>query len=98
MSKATRRYTPEKMTRSDLVELTERLKRKSASTIFERLGVKHYMRYGSSYATPGVAALQGLPRKAPVRVINLDYYYSPEELVDIWCRWGSDSELERITR
>ena len=98
MSKATRRYTPEKMTRGDLVELADKLKRKSASHIFRKLGVKRYMRYGSSYATPGVAAVQGLPRKAPIRVVNFDYYYSAEELIDLWICWGSDRELERITK
>lgn len=98
MSKATRRYIPEKMTRSDLAELADGLKRKSATEIFRRLGIKRYVRQGATYKVPGLLALQGLPKKAPVRVINDGWYYSAEELIDLYKRYASDRELERLTR
>jgi hypothetical protein len=96
--KALRRYEPGTLNRHDLVDLTENLKRKSATTIFRKIGVKRYARHGSSYAVPGLAAIQGLPKRAPVRLIDDERWYSPEELLDVWVEWASDKELEKITK
>ena len=96
--KALRRYEPGTLTHNDLVELTRNLKKKAATDIFERLGVTRYMRHGQSYATPGLVAIEGLPKKAPVRLINDDHWYSAEELLDIWIDFASDYELSQITR
>ena len=98
MSKATRRYTPEKLTRSDLAELVDKLKQKNSTYIFKKLGVRRYIRHGSTFCVPGIAAIQGLPKNAPVRLLNDNHYYRAEELLDIWQRWATNSELERIIR
>jgi hypothetical protein len=96
--KALKKFDPGTLTRNDLVELTDKLKRKSATEIFRRLGVRRYTLRGTTYATPGLAALEGLPKKAPIRVINPDHWYSAEELLDLYKQWASNAELEQITK
>jgi hypothetical protein len=96
--KALRRPNVETLTRNDLVELADKLKLRSSTEIFKRIGVKRYIRHGTTYVTPGFAALQGLPKRAPVRVINDEYNYRAEELLDLWKTWASDRELEKLTR
>lgn len=96
--KALKRFDPGKLTRNDLIELTDKLKLRSSTEIFKRIGVKRYIRHGTTYVTPGFAALQGLPKRAPVRVINDEYNYQAEELLELWKQWASDRELEKITK
>lgn len=96
--KALRRYEPGTLTRSDLVELADKLKQKASTTIFKKIGVKRYMRHGSIYVVPGLLAVQGLPKRAPVRCINDEHFYSAEEMLEFWKQYASDRELERLTR
>ena len=94
--KSTQRYELSRLTHNDLVDLVDKLKQKSATEIFHRLGIKRYAIRGTTYATPGIVALRGLPKKAPLRVIDTNRWYRAEELVDVYKEWASDTELEKI--
>lgn len=96
--KALRRPNVESLTRNDLVELTDKLKLKNDTLIFKRLGVKRYILKGSTYKVPGILALQGLPKRAPVRIIDETHWYSASEILDLYKQWASDKELEKLTR
>ena len=96
--KSTDRYQAKQINKNDLHELADKLKLQSATTIFKKLGIRHYTRHGSSYAAPGLAVIEGLPKNAPLRVIDEGYWYSAEEIVDIWKEWATKAELERVTR
>lgn len=99
MSKATVRYTPAKMVRSDFAELLDVMcVRLSDSEIFAKVGARGYQRHGSKIAIPGYAAITAIPKKAPIGQINDEKWYTAPEILDLWKRYASDRELEKITR
>ncbi len=97
--KATVKYQPAKMMRSDFSELLDVMSVKlSDSEIFDRVGARGYQRHGSKVAIPGYAAITAIPKKAPIGQISDDKWYTADEILDLWKRFASDRELEKITQ